>query len=124
MFEHGYTACRKAKEMGDWFPHIKTNWVPWTLANPGLFAGILQASCHNLILLNPDNTLYPRLLLKYKADAIHELRKALSQKEERASDTTIALAFMLAVEEVSTPSNKTSTRLDGELMQPSTLMVT
>lgn len=78
---------------------MKTNFVPWALANKYLLTSVLMISCYNLSALYPKNNLLKMLHLEYKGKCIEIVRDALSE-EQLITDAIITLALMLVAEAV------------------------
>jgi hypothetical protein len=104
VVEHGYTECDHGDGQQLFLDQMRAYWVPWSLANKGLLAGILMTASRSLQSLYPDNALYSTSLLVYKNECISLARKAISRKTESISDYDIALALVLGAEEVTIPS--------------------
>lgn len=60
-----------------------------------------MAACRSLMSLQPESGPYALCLLKYKTECIRMAQIAISRTEHCTSDQTIALALVLAAEEVS-----------------------
>ncbi|KAL7947632.1 hypothetical protein V8C42DRAFT_290479 [Trichoderma barbatum] len=103
VVDHGYTDCVHAETEQLLLQNVRSQFVPWSLTERGLRAGLFMAACRSLLGLHPENDSYRVLLLKYKSECIKILRAALSVSDGGViSDHTIALALVLATEEWST----------------------
>lgn len=104
VIDHGYTDCIHNETEQLLLQNVRSRFVPWSLTERGLQAGLLMAACRSLLTLYPENETYKVSLLKYKSECIEILRTALSDPEQCISDHTIALALVLSTEEVSIPA--------------------
>lgn len=104
VIDHGYTDCIHNETEQLLLQNVRSRFVPWSLTERGLQAGLLMAACRSLLTLYPENETYKVSLLKYKSQCIEILRSALSDPDQRISDHTIALALVLSTEEVSIPA--------------------
>ncbi|KAK5989209.1 hypothetical protein PT974_10711 [Cladobotryum mycophilum] len=100
VIDHGYSACVYGEVRERLLGQVRTTWLPWSLADPGLLSALLMTACRSLITLYPDNQAYKIALLKYKNECIQTARAALTQNDGMPSDHIIALALVLACEEV------------------------
>ncbi|KAL7803309.1 hypothetical protein V8C44DRAFT_280811 [Trichoderma aethiopicum] len=99
VVNHGYTNCIHSETEQALLQKVRTEFVPWSLTERGLLAGLLMAACRSLLVFHPENDTYRVSLLKYKSECFEILRAALSTPDRRISDCTIALALVLATEE-------------------------
>lgn len=104
VIDHGYTDCIHNETEQLLLQNVRSRFVPWSLTERGLQAGLLMAACRSLLTLHPENETYKVSLLKYKSECIEILRAALSNPDRCISDYTIALALVLSTEEVSFPT--------------------
>lgn len=104
VIDHGYTDCIHNETEQSLLQNVRSRFVPWSLTERGLQAGLLMAACRSLLALHPKNEAYKVSLLKYKSECIEILRTALSDPDQGISDHTIALALVLSTEEVSLPT--------------------
>ncbi|KAL7934755.1 hypothetical protein V8C35DRAFT_301764 [Trichoderma chlorosporum] len=100
VIDHGYTECIHTETEQRLLQNVRSQFVPWSLTERGLQAGLFMAACRSLLALNPGDDSYRVLLLKYKSECIKILRAALSVSDGRdISDQSIALALVLTTEE-------------------------
>lgn len=104
VIDHGYTDCIHNETEQLLLQNVRSRFVPWSLTDRGLQAGLFMAACRSLLTLYPENETYKVSLLKYKSECIEILRTALSDPDQCISDHTIALALVLSTEEVSLPT--------------------
>ncbi|KAL6693334.1 hypothetical protein J3F84DRAFT_380576 [Trichoderma pleuroticola] len=99
VVDNGYVNCGACSSRGEPFiQQVKSYWIPWSLMNNDLLAHLLTSACRSLISFQAQNDLHATLLLKYKNECAQMIRTALSSIE--ISDHTIALALVLATEEL------------------------
>lgn len=113
VIDHGYTDCIHNETEQLLLQNVRSRFVPWSLTERGLQAGLLMAACRSLLTLHPENETYKVSLLKYKSECIEILRAALSDPDHCISDHTIALALVLSTEEFLS-GNVIEYRLHGE----------
>ncbi|KAL7906564.1 hypothetical protein GGI35DRAFT_458419 [Trichoderma velutinum] len=114
VVDHGYTDCIHTETEQLLLQNVRSQFVPWSLTERGLQAGLFMAACRSLLVLHPENDSYRVSLLKYKSECIKILRAALSVSDGRdISDYTIALALVLTTEEFLS-GNLMEYRLHGE----------
>lgn len=113
VIDHGYTDCIHTETEQLLLQNVRSRFVPWSLTERGLQAGLLMAACRSLLTLHPENETYKVSLLKYKSECIEILRAALSDPDRCISDHTIALALVLSTEEFLS-GNVIEYRLHGE----------
>ncbi|KAK0759403.1 hypothetical protein N5P37_007591 [Trichoderma harzianum] len=102
VVDNGYTDCIHTETEQLLLQNVRSQFVPWSLTERGLQAGLLMAACRSLLVLHPDDDSYRVSLLRYKSECIQILRAALSASDGREiSDYTIALALVLTTEEAS-----------------------
>lgn len=99
VVDHGYTECIHSEAEQALLQKVRSQFVPWSLTERGLLAGLFMAACRSLLTLHPENDSYRVSLLKYKSECFEILRGALSTPDRCISDYTIALALVLATEE-------------------------
>ncbi|KAH0496024.1 hypothetical protein TgHK011_009544 [Trichoderma gracile] len=99
VVDHGYTGCIHSETEQALLQKVRSQFVPWSLTERGLLAGLFMAACRSLLTLHPENDSYRVSLLKYKSECFEILRGALSAPERCIDDYTIALALVLATEE-------------------------
>ncbi|KKO99619.1 hypothetical protein THAR02_08291 [Trichoderma harzianum] len=100
VVDNGYTDCIHTETEQLLLQNVRSQFVPWSLTERGLQAGLLMAACRSLLVLHPDDDSYRVSLLRYKSECIQILRAALSASDGREiSDYTIALALVLTTEE-------------------------
>ncbi|PTB62723.1 hypothetical protein BBK36DRAFT_1128494 [Trichoderma citrinoviride] len=99
VIDHGYTDCMHSETEQALLQRVRSQFVPWSLTERGLLAGLFMAACRSLLTLHPENDAYRVSLLKYKSECFEILRASLSTPEKCISDHTIALALVLATEE-------------------------
>lgn len=80
---------------------VKTYWLPWMMTDPGLTVAAMMSASRSLTTLYPESGQFRFLALKYKNECIQIASAALRDNERCTDDFTIALALMLATEEVS-----------------------
>ncbi|KAL7907057.1 hypothetical protein GGI35DRAFT_457577 [Trichoderma velutinum] len=111
VVDKGYVNCGARSSRGEPFMRrVSSCWVPWSLMNDGLLAGLLMTACRSVISFQAQNEYHATLRLKYKNESIRIVRAALSST--KISDQTIALALVLAAEEF-IAGNLTEYRLHG-----------
>ncbi|KAL6872177.1 hypothetical protein J3F83DRAFT_760498 [Trichoderma novae-zelandiae] len=88
VVDNGYTGCIHSETEQALLKKVRSQFVPWSLTERGLLAGLLMAACRSLV-----------SLLKYKSECFKILRAALSAPDRCISDYTIALALVLSTEE-------------------------
>ncbi|KAM0263905.1 hypothetical protein ACHAQJ_000940 [Trichoderma viride] len=113
VVDHGYTDCIHNETEQQLLQNVRSRFVPWSLTERGLQAGLFMAACRSLLVLNPEYETYRVSLLKYKSECIEILRAALSDPGRSVSDYTIALALVLSTEEFLS-GNIIESRLHGE----------
>ncbi|KAL6903308.1 hypothetical protein GGI43DRAFT_401706 [Trichoderma evansii] len=113
VIDHGYTDCIHNETEQLLLQNVRSRFVPWSLTERGLQAGLFMAACRSLLALYPENETYKVSLLKYKSECIKILRTALSDPDKSISDHTIALALVLSTEEFLS-GNVIECRLHGE----------
>ncbi|UKZ81553.1 hypothetical protein TrVFT333_009325 [Trichoderma virens FT-333] len=114
VVDHGYTDCIHTETEQLLLQNVRSQFVPWSLTERGLQAGLFMAACRSLLTLHPENDSYRVSLLKYKSECIKILRAALSDSDGGdISDYSIALALVLSTEEFLS-GNVTEYRLHGE----------
>jgi hypothetical protein len=79
---------------------IKTIYIPFSIADPCVFHGLLLLSAQSFAKISVD-TSYRITALTHKTECIRLVNKALGVPGKATSDATIAAVLMLAVEEVS-----------------------
>ncbi|KAL7953421.1 hypothetical protein V8C34DRAFT_318186 [Trichoderma compactum] len=114
VVDHGYTDCIHTETEQLLLQNVRSKFVPWSLTERGLQAGLFMAACRSLLVLHPEDDSYRVSLLKYKSKCIKILRAALSVSDGRdISDYTIALALVSTTEEFLS-GNVMEYRLHGE----------
>ncbi|TFB00804.1 hypothetical protein CCMA1212_007552 [Trichoderma ghanense] len=78
VVDHGYTGCIHSETEQALLQKVRAQFVPWSLTDRGLLAGLFMAACRSLLTLHPDNDSYRVSLLKYKSECFTILRGALS----------------------------------------------
>jgi hypothetical protein len=78
---------------------IKTIYIPFSIADPCVFHGLLLLSAQSFAKISGD-TSYRITALTHKAECIRLVNEALGVPKKATSDATIAAVLMLAVEEV------------------------
>ena len=100
-----YTAYRYCHHKGRVanFPAVmQQKWLPFALARPSLMAGIFHVACRTMVADAGHMSLSQRCgwrKLQYRSDCLSMARAAI-EEELLPSDTTIALALLLATESV------------------------
>ncbi|PTB49613.1 hypothetical protein M431DRAFT_97359 [Trichoderma harzianum CBS 226.95] len=97
--DNGYVNCGTCSSRGEPFRQpVNSCWVPWSLVDDGLLAGLLMTACRSLVSFQTQNEFHATLLLRYKNECVKMIRAAISNTE--IGDQTIALALVLAAEEL------------------------
>lgn len=100
VMEYGCTACNRGDGQ-ELFQNLRAWWIPWAISLEGLLCGILMTACRSLVSLQPQNAEYSMALLRYKCQCIRITRDMLATEIDTFTDLIIALALVLANEEVS-----------------------
>ena len=81
---------------------VTTQWVPFAFADQCLLNGLFLQSCRKIAALegHPRAEYYKKLALKYKIACIQLLKALVSSSPTAPSDTLIAGALWLALDEV------------------------
>ncbi|QYT03697.1 hypothetical protein H0G86_010643 [Trichoderma simmonsii] len=99
VVDNGYVNCGACSSHGEPFRQpVNSCWVPWSLEDDGLLAGLLMTACRSLVSFQTQNEFHATLLLRYKNECVQMIRAAISNTE--ISDQTIVLALVLAAEEL------------------------
>lgn len=101
VIDNGYAVGARSQDLL-LIQGVKAYWLPWMLTDSGLIAAALMSASRSLATLYPNDRKFRFLALKYKNECITTARYALQDKDRCIDDYTIALALMLATEEVST----------------------
>lgn len=79
-------------------------WVPWAMGQPSLMAAIFHVACRNYATTtnNSNSKRYAVKKLQYRLTCLEMAKEAIASQEV-ATDTTIALALLMASESVCAP---------------------
>ena len=80
---------------------LTNEWIPLTLSHTGIIDGLLLAACRSMVALYGHiSTLYLESALRYKGEIIKNINRAITEEGFSPSDVTLAMALLLASDEV------------------------
>lgn len=79
------------------------DWLRLSLTDLGSLCAMFLASCRHMSLFRPHGHKFMPLAIKYKLASIRILSTAILRSPSSASDTTVATAMALALDEVKAP---------------------
>lgn len=104
VIEYGYKACYHKEDEKVFQASMRDVWVPWAMGQPSLMAAIFHVACRNYAATtnNSNSKKYAVKKLQYRLTCLEMAKDAISSQAV-ASDTTIALALLMASESVRAP---------------------
>lgn len=101
VIEYGYKACYHKEDEKVFQASMRDVWVPWAMGQPSLMAAIFHVACRNYATTtnNSNSKKYAVKKLQYRLTCLKMAKEAISSQAV-ASDTTIALALLMASESV------------------------
>ncbi|KAI8650441.1 hypothetical protein NCS57_01377900 [Fusarium keratoplasticum] len=99
VIEYGYKACYHKEDEKVFQASMRDVWVPWAMGQPSLMAAIFHVACRNYATTtnNSNSKKYAVKKLQYRLTCLKMAKEAISSQAV-ASDTTIALALLMASE--------------------------
>jgi hypothetical protein len=101
VIEYGYKACYHKEDEKVFQASMRDVWVPWAMGQPSLMAAIFHVACRNYAATtnNSNSKKYAVKKLQYRLTCLEMAKEAIASQVV-ASDTTIALALLMASESV------------------------
>ncbi|KAI8711519.1 hypothetical protein NCS52_01415700 [Fusarium sp. LHS14.1] len=101
IIEYGYKACYHKEDEKVFQASMRDVWVPWAMGQPSLMAAIFHVACRNYAatMNNSNSKKYAVKKLQYRLTCLKMAKEAISSQLV-ASDSTIALALLMASESV------------------------
>ncbi|EEU36144.1 uncharacterized protein NECHADRAFT_87264 [Fusarium vanettenii 77-13-4] len=101
VIEYGYKACYHKEDEKVFQASMRDVWVPWAMGQPSLMAAIFHVACRNYAATtnNSNSKKYAVKKLQYRLTCLEMAKEAISSQDV-ATDTTIALALLMASESV------------------------
>ncbi|UPL00063.1 hypothetical protein LCI18_010997 [Fusarium solani-melongenae] len=99
VIEYGYKACYHKEDEKVFQASMRDVWVPWAMGQPSLMAAIFHVACRNYAATtnNSNSKRYGVKKLQYRLTCLEMAKDAIASQAV-ASDTTIALALLMASE--------------------------
>ncbi|RSM02788.1 hypothetical protein CDV31_010747 [Fusarium ambrosium] len=99
VIQYGYKACYHKEDEKVFQASMRDVWVPWAMGQPSLMAAIFHVACRNYAATtnNSNSKRYAVKKLQYRLTCLEMAKEAISSQEV-ATDTTIALALLMASE--------------------------
>lgn len=104
VISYGYTACYAQDDEQNFSYLMRHIWVPNAMSKLSLMAAVFHVACRNYV-ATTNNSLSSKFAVKklqYRLMCIQMAKDAI-ESEVVATDTTIALAMLMASEAVSNP---------------------
>jgi len=107
--------CNKFNDPARYLDLLSKEWVHLTLTDIGSLNGMFLASCRHLLGTQQRFQNYKELAIQYKLYSVQALREAIAaHTSSRISDSTLAIAILLAYDEVGR-MRKTTPPTDSQL---------